>query len=117
MEGTAYDFRVARPVRDTVLDDAFGDLARDAERYGDRRGARPGDRPRRGAVGRPPPPVADGLQRRRPAGDAPRRSLAVEPMTAPPDAFRTGRDLVTLAPAGEPGDEVSVSWGDPGAAS
>ena len=40
-----------------------------------------------------------------------RRSLAVEPMTAPPDAFRSGTDLVTLAPAGEPGDELSVSWG------
>ncbi len=40
-----------------------------------------------------------------------RRSLAVEPMTAPADAFRSGDDLVTLAPAGEPGDEHSVSWG------
>ena len=29
--GTPYDFRVARPVRDTVLDHAFGDLARDAD--------------------------------------------------------------------------------------
>ena len=43
--------------------------------------------------------------------DPPRRALAIEPMTAPPDAFRSGRDLLTLAPAGEPGDEVSVSWG------
>ena len=32
-------------------------------------------------------------------------------MTAPPDAFRTGEDLVTLAPAGEEGDEHSSSWG------
>ena len=32
-------------------------------------------------------------------------------MTAPADAFRSGDDLVTLAPAGEPGDELSVSWG------
>jgi aldose 1-epimerase len=37
--------------------------------------------------------------------------LAVEPTTAPPDAFRSGRDLLTLAPAGQDGDEVSVSWG------
>ena len=44
-------------------------------------------------------------------GSRPRGSLAVEPMTAPADAFRTGEDLVTLAPAGEPGDELSVSWG------
>ena len=40
-----------------------------------------------------------------------RRSLAVEPMTAPPNAFNSGIDLVTLAPAGEPGDELSVTWG------
>ena len=48
------------------------------------------------------------------ADDAPgleRRSLAVEPMTAPADAFNSGTDLVTLAPAGEPGDELSVTWG------
>lgn len=48
------------------------------------------------------------------ADDAPgleRRSLAVEPMTAPVDAFNSGTDLVTLAPAGEPGDELSVTWG------
>ncbi len=40
-----------------------------------------------------------------------RRSLAVEPMTAPADAFNSGVDLVTLAPAGEPGDELSITWG------
>jgi aldose 1-epimerase len=43
--------------------------------------------------------------------ETPRTALAVEPMTSPPDAFRSGRDLLTLAPAGETGDEVSVSWG------
>jgi aldose 1-epimerase len=40
-----------------------------------------------------------------------RRSLAVEPMTAPANAFRSGEDLVTLAPEGQAGDEHSVSWG------
>jgi len=40
-----------------------------------------------------------------------RRALAVEPMTAPADAFNSGDGLVTLATAGEPGDELSVSWG------
>lgn len=34
-----------------------------------------------------------------PAGEA-RQSLAVEPMTAPPDAFNSGTDLVVLAPGG-----------------
>lgn len=38
---------------------------------------------------------------------APRRSLAVEPMTAPADAFNSGTDLVTLAPGGE----HAMTWG------
>jgi aldose 1-epimerase len=41
-----------------------------------------------------------------PAGRS-RRSVAVEPMTCPPDAFRSGRDLVTLAP----GETWHGSWG------
>ena len=110
VEGTPYDFRVARPVRGTVLDAAFTDLTRDE----------------RG--------VATTLLRDPASGDGvalwvdvhhrwlqvfsgdtspvrQRGSVAVEPMTARADAFRTGEDLVTLAPAGEPGDELSVSWG------
>ncbi len=46
-----------------------------------------------------------------PAGETYRRALAVEPMTAPADAFNSGRDLRVLAPAGQPGDELSASWG------
>jgi aldose 1-epimerase len=108
--GTPYDFRVARPLRDTVLDHAFGDLARDDSEVAT-------------ALVRDPATglgVALWVDRHHPwvmvfsadAGwDPPRHALAVEPMTAPPDAFRSGRDLVTLAPAGEPGDELSVCWG------
>ncbi len=40
-----------------------------------------------------------------------RRSLAVEPMTAPPDAFRSGVDVIRLAPNGESGDSFSAGWG------
>ena len=36
-----------------------------------------------------------------------RRSVAIEPMTCPPDAFRSGRDLIVL----EPGRTWSASWG------
>ncbi len=36
-----------------------------------------------------------------------RRAIAVEPMTCPPDAFRSGRDLVVL----EPGQSWHGSWG------
>jgi len=44
-------------------------------------------------------------------GERARRALAVEPMTAPPNALRTGEDLVVLAAAGDDGDEHSSSWG------
>jgi len=108
--GTAYDFRVARPIRRVGFDDGFTDLARDA----------------RGVVtvlladpvsGRGVALWAD--ERHRwlqvfSADDVPgtaRRSLAVEPMTSPADAFRSGEDLVTLAPAGSPGDDFTASWG------
>ena len=42
-----------------------------------------------------------------PLPDVARRSLAVEPMTCPPNAFRTGRDLIHLAG----GQSVSCRWG------
>jgi aldose 1-epimerase len=40
-------------------------------------------------------------------GERHRRSVAVEPMTCPPDAFRSGRDVIVL----EPGQGWSGSWG------
>jgi aldose 1-epimerase len=40
-------------------------------------------------------------------GERFRRSVAVEPMTCPPDAFRSGRDLVAL----QPGQSWTGSWG------
>jgi aldose 1-epimerase len=110
VEATPYDFRVARPIGSTVLDDAFGELARDGHGVATVEVRDPGTG--RGAalwVDADHPWLmvfsADV------GWDTPRQALAVEPMTAPPDAFRSGRDLVTLAPAGEPGDELSVSWG------
>ncbi len=36
-----------------------------------------------------------------------RRALAIEPTTAPPDAFNSGEDVVVL----EPGAGFSASWG------
>ena len=36
-----------------------------------------------------------------------RRALAVEPLTCPANAFRTGRDLITLPPGGV----VEAVWG------
>jgi aldose 1-epimerase len=107
---TDYDFRVSRPLRGARLDHAFGELERDGEGVATASVRDP-------ATGRG---AALWVDRHHPwlmvfsaddGWDPPRQALAIEPMTAPPDAFRSGRDLVTLAPAGQPGDEVSVSWG------
>ena len=42
-----------------------------------------------------------------PLPDVSRRSIAVEPMTCPPNAFRTGEDVIRL----EPGDSTTSTWG------
>lgn len=108
--GTEQDFREARPIGTTELNHAFTGLARDG----------------RGTAETTlrDPATGQGLvlwvdERHRwlmlyTADDVPstaRRSLAIEPMTAPADAFRTGEDLITLAPAGEPDAQFSASWG------
>jgi aldose 1-epimerase len=105
VDGTEYDFRRAKAIGATKLDTAFTAL-------------QPGD---------------DGLVRvelRRsrddslalwvdesyrylmiftgdPLPDVNRRAIAIEPMTCPPNAFRTGTDLVTLGP----GSSWTGAWG------
>jgi aldose 1-epimerase len=108
--GSPYDFRVARPIRDLSFNHAFTDLARDADGVATVLLTDP-------ATGRGAALWVD--ERHRwlqvySADDVPataRRSLAVEPMTAQADAFRSGEDVVVLAAAGDDGDEVSASWG------
>lgn len=108
--GTDYDFRRPRAIGATVLDHAFTDLER-------------------GEDGRARVELWDPDEGNEltlwvdethsylmvfsgdPLPDVNRRSLAVEPMTCPPNAFRTGEDLVRL----EPGQSFTSSWGiDPG---
>jgi aldose 1-epimerase len=104
--GTAYDFRSARLLGDTALDDGFTDLARD-------------EAGRATTVLRDPAtgegvslwadPAWTCLQVFT-ADEVPRtarRSLAVEPMTAPADALNSGDGLVVL----DPGQEHTGSWG------
>ena len=109
VDGTAYDFRVTRPLRDTVVDSAFGDLDRDENGVAtvEVRAPETGD-----AVALWVDDRHHWLQVYTAEQDSPpRQALAVEPMTAPPNAFASGRDLVTLAPAGTGDDEFSGSWG------
>jgi len=108
LDGTDLDFRVSRPIRSSVFNTGFTDLERDDDGratvvlQGEGRGLTLW--------------VDDNIHWLQvySADDVPataRRSLAVEPMTSPPNAFRSGEGLVVLAAAGEPGDELSVSWG------
>ena len=104
--GTEHDFREPRPIGSTRLDTGFTDLQRDADgrarvelRHPEREGG-----------------VALWVDERyrhlmlytgddRP--DVARRSLAVEPMTCPPNAFRSGEDLIVL----DPGETFTAAWG------
>ena len=107
VDGTAYDLRVTRPLRGTVLNHAFTGLDRDEE--GRAVVVLQGDHTVRLWADE-----RHGWLQVYTADDMPataRRSVAVEPMTAPPNAFRSGEDLLTLAPGGHEGDEISVSWG------
>jgi len=106
--GGPFDLRVARPIGDAHLDTAYGELLRD-------------DDGRAVAVLADPEAGSEvrlwvdssfrylmvytgdevGSPERR------RQSVAVEPMTCPPHAFRSGVDVVTLAP----GASWSGTWG------
>jgi aldose 1-epimerase len=104
VDGTEYDFRQRRPIGATTLDNAFtnlerGDdgLARVELRHGDS-GLDVWMDESYGYV-----MVFTGD----PLPDVNRRSLAVEPMTCPPNAFRTGVDVVRL----EPGEELESVFG------
>ena len=103
---TDFDFREARPIADTKLDHAFTDLERDGDDLA--------------RVTLSDPETAAGLTvwvdesygflmlyTGDPRPDVARRSLAVEPMTCPPNAFQTREALVLL----EPGDTFTGSWG------
>jgi aldose 1-epimerase len=106
--GTERDFTNSRFIGPTVLDTAFTTLDRDPDGRawasldvsGGATGARLWTDP-----GFPYLMVYTGdtlseLPRRR-------RAVAIEPMTCPPNALRTGKDLIAL----EPGAEWSGSWG------
>jgi aldose 1-epimerase len=106
VDGTAHDFRRPRLIGSTVLDNCFTDLERREDGL-----ARVRLRdPEKGAtvtlwVDASYPYLM--LFTGDPLPDVNRRSLAVEPMTCPPNAFRTGEALIRL----EPGESTTGAWG------
>jgi aldose 1-epimerase len=105
VEGTEYDFRRPRQIDSTRLDNAFTDLERDGDglarvSLSDSRGSSLTlwvDEAYRYLM----------LFTGDPLPDVGRRSLAVEPMTCPPNAFRSGESLIRL----EPGGSFTSTWG------
>ena len=106
VEGTPFDFRRGRPVGGTRLDHCFTDLERDDDGLARVTLASPDGATRLTLWADETYPylmVYTGDDR----PDVNRRSLAVEPMTCPPQAFRSGEAVITL----EPGDSVASRWG------
>jgi aldose 1-epimerase len=106
VDGSPYDFRQPRPIRDLEIDYAFTDLHRSDDGRAEVVLAHP-DGSRRVAVwvdaSYPYVEVFTGDA----LPDRARQGLGVEPMTCPPDAFRTGQDVVRL----DPGEQHTASWG------
>ena len=107
VHATEYDFRTPRPIGPLVLDDCYTHLRRDADGLARVVLAGPG-------AGRS---VVLWMDRQFGyvmvfSGDTlvperRRRGLAVEPMTCPPDAFRSHTDLIVL----EPDRSMELEWG------
>ena len=106
VEGTTNDFRHEREIGSLQLDHAFGDLERDAA-------GRAQITLRDPASGRAVAVWMDEPYRYAmiftgdPLPDVRRRSIAIEPMTCPPNAFRSGDDLIVLLP----GETFAAGWG------
>ncbi|HEY7421167.1 MAG TPA: aldose 1-epimerase family protein [Gaiellaceae bacterium] len=104
--GTEFDFRAGRTIGSTVLDNAYTGLERDSDG--------------RARVLLDDPDSGSGLTlwvdesyaylmvfTGDPLPDVARRSIAIEPMTCPPNAFRTGESLIRLGP----GESTASTWG------
>jgi aldose 1-epimerase len=106
IEDTDYDFRRPRPIRATRLDHCFTELERDDDGLARIELLHPRD-------GTGVTLWADAAYRYLmlftgdPLPEVARRSVAVEPMTCPPNAFRTGEALIAL----EPGASWTGEWG------
>ena len=106
--GTAYDFLELRPIGSLRMDTAFANLVADSDGLVRVHFQAPGGDPRvtlwmepayRFLMVYTPDAIPDRSRRR--------RSIAIEPMTCAPNAFRSGNGLIIL----QPGESWSGSWG------
>ena len=105
--GTEYDFTEPRRIGTAVLDTTFGDLDHNADGGSAVTISAPDSSAQVEVWGDENFKwwqvfTGDTLH-----GERFRRSVAIEPMTCPPDSFRSGRDLLVLAS----GQTWSASWG------
>lgn len=106
VQDAGLDFRRLRPLGETRLDHAFADLERDGDGLARVELRDP-------STGRELTLWVDAAYRYLMVftgdslPDVNRRSLAVEPMTCPPNAFRSGESLIVL----QPGESSTASWG------
>jgi aldose 1-epimerase len=106
--GTAYDFLELRPIGSLRMDTAFATLVPDSDGLVRVHFRAPGGDPAvklwmepiyRFLMAYTPDTIPEASRRR--------RSLAVEPMTCAPNAFRSGDGLIVL----QPGQSMSAAWG------
>jgi aldose 1-epimerase len=103
--GTELDFRVERPIGDVRIDNAFTGLARDADGIARVSLAAPDGHGVEVWFDRAYPYVM--LSTGDVLPDVDRRSIAIEPMSCPPNAFQSGESVIRL----EPGATFSGTWG------
>src|SRR3984893_10534690 len=106
--GTAYDFLELRPIGSLKMDTAFANLVADSDGPIRVHLQAPGGDPRVTLWMEPvykflmvytPDAIPDKARRR--------QSIAIEPMTCAPNAFRSGDGLIVL----QPGESSNGSWG------
>jgi aldose 1-epimerase len=103
---TPYNFLQPRPIGSTTLDHAFTDLERDGDGLA-RVELRDPEHGTEVSLWVDETYAYLMLFTGDPLPDVGRRSLAVEPMTCPPNAFRTGDALIRL----QPGASFTSTWG------
>jgi aldose 1-epimerase len=104
--GTRHDFRQPRPIGDLLLDTPYTDLTRDPDGHARVHFDRPDGWRLALWIDRSWPYLQVYTGDTLPPAER-RRSLAVEPMTCPPNAFNDGTDALLL----DAGQTVSGSWG------